>query len=88
VQIISGRRDAVVPLVNAEHRHRRLPHSELRVVDSGHFLWEDAADEHARLVNACWVSVQDVSKAIDGHRRRFLSTALLGQLRRRGTTQI
>ena len=33
VQIISGGRDAVVPLVNAEYLHERLPHSELRVVE-------------------------------------------------------
>jgi pimeloyl-ACP methyl ester carboxylesterase len=54
VQIISGRRDAVVPLVNAEYLHERLPHSELRVIDAGHFIWEDAADEYAALVNAWW----------------------------------
>lgn len=54
VQIISGRRDAVVPLVNAEYLHERLPHSELRVVDAGHFIWEDADDEYAALVNAWW----------------------------------
>jgi pimeloyl-ACP methyl ester carboxylesterase len=54
VQIIAGSRDAVVPLVNAEYLHERLPHSELRVVDAGHFTWEDAADEYAALVNAWW----------------------------------
>jgi pimeloyl-ACP methyl ester carboxylesterase len=54
VHIIAGRRDAVVPLVNAEYLHERLPHSELRVVDSGHFVWEDAADEYAQLVTAWW----------------------------------
>ena len=35
VQIISGGRDAVVPLVNAEYLHERLPHSQLRVIDAG-----------------------------------------------------
>ena len=54
VQIIAGRRDAVVPLVNAEFLHERLPHSELRVVDASHFIWEDAADEYAALVKAWW----------------------------------
>ena len=54
VQIISGRRDAVVPLVNAEYLHERLPHSDLHVVDAGHFIWEDAADEYAQLVTAWW----------------------------------
>jgi pimeloyl-ACP methyl ester carboxylesterase len=54
VQIISGRRDAVVPPINAEYLHERLPHSELHLVDATHFIWEDAADEYARLVNAWW----------------------------------
>jgi len=54
VQIISGRRDAVVPPVNAEYLHERLPHSELHLVESGHFVWEDAADEYAALVDAWW----------------------------------
>jgi pimeloyl-ACP methyl ester carboxylesterase len=54
VQIISGRRDAVVPLVNAQYLHERLPHSELRIADAGHFIWEDAADEYAALVKAWW----------------------------------
>ena len=54
VQIISGRRDAVVPLVNAEYLHDRLPHSELCVIDGGHFIWEDAADEYATFVNTWW----------------------------------
>jgi pimeloyl-ACP methyl ester carboxylesterase len=54
VQIIAGRRDAVVPLVNAEYLDERLPHSELRVVDASHFIWEDAADEYAAVVKAWW----------------------------------
>ena len=54
VQIISGRRDMVVPPVNALYLHERLPHSELHLVEAGHFVWEDAADEYAALVNAWW----------------------------------
>jgi pimeloyl-ACP methyl ester carboxylesterase len=54
VQIITGSRDAVVPLVNAEYLAQHLPHRELRVVDAGHFIWEDAADEYAALVKAWW----------------------------------
>src|SRR5262245_22945286 len=54
VQIIAGRRDTVVPPVNAEYVHERLPHSELHLLDSGHFAWEDAADEYAALVKAWW----------------------------------
>ena len=54
VQIIAGRRDPVVPLVNAEFLHERLPLSELAIIERGHFLWEDAADEYAALVSAWW----------------------------------
>jgi pimeloyl-ACP methyl ester carboxylesterase len=54
VQILAGRRDAVVPAVNAEFLHKRLPHSEMHLLDSGHFAWEDAADEYAARVTAWW----------------------------------
>jgi pimeloyl-ACP methyl ester carboxylesterase len=54
VQIIAGRRDAVVPPVNAEYLHERLPRSELHLLDADHFVWEDAADEYAALVKAWW----------------------------------
>ena len=54
VQIITGRRDRVVPPVNSEFLHERLPNSELHLLDSGHFAWEDAADEYASLVEAWW----------------------------------
>ena len=68
VQIISGRRDEVVPPVNAEYLHDRLPHSELHLIDATHFIWEDAADEYAALVNAWWAgdfkTCTNTSKAI------------------------
>jgi pimeloyl-ACP methyl ester carboxylesterase len=54
VQIINGLRDPVVPPVNAEYLHERLPCSQLRLIDAGHFIWEDAADEYAALVTAWW----------------------------------
>jgi len=54
VEIIAGRRDMVFPPVNAEYLHERLPQSELHLIDSGHFAWEDAADEYAALVSAWW----------------------------------
>jgi pimeloyl-ACP methyl ester carboxylesterase len=54
VQIINGLRDPVVPPVNAEYLHERLPHSELHLLDAAHFIWEDAADEYASLVTAWW----------------------------------
>jgi pimeloyl-ACP methyl ester carboxylesterase len=42
------------PPVNAEYLHERLPHSQLHLIDSCHFAWEDAADEYASLVTAWW----------------------------------
>jgi pimeloyl-ACP methyl ester carboxylesterase len=54
VQIFAGRRDRVVPLVNAEFLHEWLPLSRLAVLDTGHWAWEDAADEYAALVTAWW----------------------------------
>ena len=54
VQVIAGARDRVVPPVNAEFLHERLPHSKLDIIDAGHFTWEDAADEYAALVTNWW----------------------------------
>jgi pimeloyl-ACP methyl ester carboxylesterase len=70
VQIISGVRDTVVPPVNAEYLHERLPHSELRLLDAGHFVWEDAADEYAALLNAWWAGGYKTSMASDAATRR------------------
>jgi pimeloyl-ACP methyl ester carboxylesterase len=54
VQIIAGRRDRVVPPSNAQYLHERLPCSDLRLLDTTHFLWEDAADQYAALVSDWW----------------------------------
>jgi pimeloyl-ACP methyl ester carboxylesterase len=54
VQIINGSRDPVVPPVNAQYLHDRLPRSKLDLVDAGHFIWEDAADTYAELVTSWW----------------------------------
>jgi pimeloyl-ACP methyl ester carboxylesterase len=54
VQIIAGQRDPVVPPVNAEFLHERLPKSKLDILDVGHFTLEDAADEYAALVTSWW----------------------------------
>jgi pimeloyl-ACP methyl ester carboxylesterase len=45
VQIIAGERDPLVPPANAEYLHEHLPNSELALLDTGHFAWEDGADE-------------------------------------------
>jgi pimeloyl-ACP methyl ester carboxylesterase len=54
VNIINGKRDPVVPPVNAEFLHQRLPKSKLDLIDAGHFIWEDAADQYAALVSTWW----------------------------------
>jgi pimeloyl-ACP methyl ester carboxylesterase len=59
VQIIAGAGDTAVPPVNARFLHERLPHSNLDVLDAGHFTWEDAAAEYAALVTSWW---RDTSK--------------------------
>jgi len=50
VQIIAGKRDLVVPLVNAEFLADGLPNARLSIVDAGHFVWEDAPEEYASLI--------------------------------------
>jgi pimeloyl-ACP methyl ester carboxylesterase len=54
VQIIAGAHDPVVPPVNGEYLHARLPTSTLAVIDTGHFTWESAADQYAALVIEWW----------------------------------
>jgi pimeloyl-ACP methyl ester carboxylesterase len=54
VQIIAGARDPLVPPVNAEFLHARLPDSKLNILDAGHFVWEDSAEEYAALATSWW----------------------------------
>jgi pimeloyl-ACP methyl ester carboxylesterase len=54
VQIIAGRHDSLVPPSNAEFLHARLPDSKLDILDTGHFTWEDGADEYLELTRS-WV---------------------------------
>jgi pimeloyl-ACP methyl ester carboxylesterase len=67
VLIINGARDPVVPPVNAEYLHERLPKSQLEIIDAGHFIWEDAADTYAALVTGWWAG--GYAKAGSGPRR-------------------
>jgi pimeloyl-ACP methyl ester carboxylesterase len=50
VTLVNGRDDRVVPLSNAEFLDARLPNSRLRVIDAGHFVWEEAPAEYAAIV--------------------------------------
>ena len=50
VTIIAGRGDSVVPLANAEFLDARLPNSRLVIIDTGHFVWEEAPAEYASAI--------------------------------------
>jgi pimeloyl-ACP methyl ester carboxylesterase len=50
VTIINGRHDRVVPVANAEFLAERLPNSRLRIIDAGHFVWEEAPAEYASII--------------------------------------
>jgi pimeloyl-ACP methyl ester carboxylesterase len=55
VQIITGRRDRLVPVANADFLLARLPNSRLEVLDAGHFVWEEAAGPYGAIITA-WVN--------------------------------
>jgi pimeloyl-ACP methyl ester carboxylesterase len=48
--VIMGRHDPFVPISNGEFLAERLPTSHLEIVDTGHLVWEDAADRYSKLV--------------------------------------
>jgi pimeloyl-ACP methyl ester carboxylesterase len=50
VTIINGRHDRVVPVANAEFLDERLPNSRLRIIDAGHFVWEEGPTEYASFI--------------------------------------
>lgn len=54
-QVVAGRDDDLVPWSNNEYLDELLPNSEIHGLDTGHFAWEQAAEEYGRLV-VDWVS--------------------------------
>ena len=54
VQIIAGRHDALVPPSNAEFLDAGMAHSKLDLLDTGHFAWEDGADDYLELTRS-WI---------------------------------
>jgi len=50
VTIITGSRDRVVPVANAEFLNQRLPDSRLEIIDAGHFVWEEAPAEYGSII--------------------------------------
>ena len=62
VQIIAGRHDALVPPSNAEFLHARLAHSKLDILETGHFAWEDGADEYLELTRS-WIEAHSTARS-------------------------
>lgn len=50
VLVIMGRHDPYVPVSNGQFLADRLPAARLEIVDTGHLVWEDAAERYGRLV--------------------------------------
>ena len=44
VQIVSGRDDPIVPKVNSEFLHDRLPNSRMDLLPAAHYAWEEVPD--------------------------------------------
>jgi len=55
VQVVAGKGDDLVPWSNNQFLADHLPHSEVHPLDAGHFCWEEASEEYARLV-VDWIS--------------------------------
>jgi len=53
--IISGKDDPFVPPANGDFLRKSMPRCRAEVLDAGHFVWEDAAQEYASLVIA-WIN--------------------------------
>ena len=62
VEIITGGRDWAVPPVNGYFLADRLPNSKLDILDAGHFTWEDAPDDYARLTIDWWQQAEAAGK--------------------------
>ncbi len=62
VQIIAGRRDTLVPPSNAEFLHARLADSKLDILETGHFTWEDGADDYLELTR-CWIEAHRTDRS-------------------------
>jgi pimeloyl-ACP methyl ester carboxylesterase len=55
VEIITGRRDPLAPVANAEFLAARLPNSRLDVLDAGHLAWEEASAHYGAII-AAWIN--------------------------------
>lgn len=54
VQIVCGKEDPLVPMVNQEFLHERLPNNRMDLLDAGHFAWEEVPDRYGDVL-ARWL---------------------------------
>src|SRR6266404_2108612 len=71
VLVLAGRDDPIVPPSNGELLAKHLPHCRHKLLEGGHFIWEDAADAYAAQL-AYWL------------RGGYRSVLRKGKIRRRG----
>jgi pimeloyl-ACP methyl ester carboxylesterase len=62
VQIIAGRHDTLVPPSNAEFLHARLADSKIDILETGHFTWEDGADDYLQLTKS-WIEAHSSARS-------------------------
>jgi pimeloyl-ACP methyl ester carboxylesterase len=62
VQIIAGRHDPLVPPSNAEFLHAKLAHSKLDILATGHYTWEDGADDYLELTRS-WIEAHPMGSS-------------------------
>jgi pimeloyl-ACP methyl ester carboxylesterase len=62
VQIIAGRHDPLVPPSNAEFLHARLADSKLDILETGHYTWEDGADDYLKLTRS-WIEAHSTARS-------------------------
>jgi pimeloyl-ACP methyl ester carboxylesterase len=51
----------LVPPSNAEFLHARLPDSKLDILETGHFTWEDGADDYLELTRS-WIEAHRTAR--------------------------
>lgn len=62
VQIIAGRHDPLVPPSNADFLHARLPNSKLDILETGHYTWEDGAEDYLVLTRS-WINGHSTARS-------------------------
>lgn len=61
VLIIWGRTDPLAILKNGEILHRELPNNQFHILESGHYAWEDTAEEYGDLL-VKWIEGEYLKK--------------------------